>query len=48
MMRVAPMDHHWWYGQQLSTYNTGSVGNTYINEVDGTSVQVCIVNFDVY
>ena len=27
-MRIAPIDHHWWYDRRLSTYNPGSVGRT--------------------
>ena len=42
-MKIAPIDHHWWYDQQLHTYNSGSVGRTHVNWVDGTSVQVCVV-----
>ena len=30
-MRVAPIDHHWWYDQRLSTHDPWSVGCTYIN-----------------
>ena len=43
MMRVAPIDHLWWYDRHLRTYDPGSVGRTHVNWVDGTSVQVCIV-----
>ena len=27
-MRVAPIDHHWWYDLRLSSYDPGSVGRT--------------------
>ena len=27
MMRVAPINQHWWYDRRLGTYDTGSVGN---------------------
>ena len=30
-MRVAPIEHHWWYDRRLSTYNPGSVGRTHVN-----------------
>ena len=43
-MRVAPIDHHWWYDQRPRTYDPGSVGRTHVNWVDGTSVQVGIVS----
>ena len=29
-MRVAPIDHRWWYDRWLSTYNPGSVGHTQV------------------
>ena len=42
-MRVAPIDHHWWYDRWLRTYDPGLVDCTHVNQVDRTSVQVCIV-----
>ena len=43
-MRVAPIDHHWWYDRQLRTSDPGSVDRTHVNSVDRTSVQVCIIS----
>ena len=30
-MRVAPIDHHWWYDRRLTTYDPGSVGHTQVD-----------------
>ena len=35
-MRVAPINHHWWYDHWLSNYNPGSVGCSHVDWVDGT------------
>ena len=44
-MRVAPIDHNWWYDRWLRTFDPGLIDCTHLNRVDGTSVQVCIVSY---
>ena len=44
-MRVAPIDHHWWYDRRLGTYNPRSVGRTRVESFNGISVQVYTVSF---
>ena len=38
-MRVAPIDHHWWYDHRLSTYGPRLVGHTRVDWLTEPLVQ---------
>ena len=44
-IRVAPIDHYWWYDQRLGKYDPRSLGRTRVDLFNGTSGQVCTINF---
>ena len=50
-MRVAQIDHHCWYGWQLSAYDLRSVGHTQVDwskEPDGLGWVVTLVLSNFY
>ena len=47
-MRVAPIDHHWWYDRRLSTYDPRSAGRTRADSFNRTTVQVYTVSLPMF